>query len=168
MILKIKKTLDKLVEYFLALLMVGIVVSVFWQVFTRFVINNSSSWTEEVARFMMIWIGFLGAAVGLRYGMHMSIVFIVNKVSNKICRKAVDIFIIIITMCIGIVLLFYGYKYMVTGQDRASMALQINMSYIYAVVPISGIITILNSLESIYLRLTDRRIEEDITIEIQE
>lgn len=168
MILTIKKVLDKLIEYFLALLMVGIVVSVFWQVFTRFILNDPSSWTEEVARFMMIWVGFLGAAVGLRYGMHMSIVFVINKIKNKIGRKAIDVLIIVLIMCIGIVMLFYGYKYMVTGKDRVSMALQINMAYIYAVVPLSGLLTVLNSLESIYLRLTDKKIEDDITVKDEE
>ena len=59
---KFAKILDAVLKPALVLLMVALVSSVSWQVISRYIFSSPSSWTEEVARFLLIWIGVLGAA----------------------------------------------------------------------------------------------------------
>ena len=59
---KIRRTIDKVLAWFLIGLMGIAVLNVLWQVFTRWVLQDPSSYTEELARYLLIWIGLLGAA----------------------------------------------------------------------------------------------------------
>ncbi|MDR7869693.1 MAG: TRAP transporter small permease [Tissierellaceae bacterium] len=67
------KVLDKFEEIVLILLMVAMTISVVTQVFSRTVLNVSPSWTEEVARYMLVWITFIGASLGVKRGAHMGV-----------------------------------------------------------------------------------------------
>ena len=68
-----KKNLDKLLGGALVLLMGLIVLAVLWQVFSRYVLQNPSSVTEEIARYLLIWIGLLGAAYASGQQEHLAI-----------------------------------------------------------------------------------------------
>ena len=56
----VKNTIDKILEWTLVVSMSLLVVDVLWQVFSRFILQNPSSFTEELARFLLIWVGLLG------------------------------------------------------------------------------------------------------------
>ena len=60
------KKLDSVLAFILMILMATIVIDVTWQVLSRFIVGNPSSVTEEIARFLLIWIGLLGAAYAFR------------------------------------------------------------------------------------------------------
>ena len=60
--MKFRKKVDKILGTTLAIIMGVMVINVLWQVFTRFVIGTPSSFTDELARYLMIWVGVLGAA----------------------------------------------------------------------------------------------------------
>ena len=67
------KKLNKVLEYILAFLVVVMVVGCFWQIFTRFVLNNASSWTEELLRYALIWLTMLGVPYAYLKEQHISI-----------------------------------------------------------------------------------------------
>ena len=69
----IKKVLDRSLELLVMVVVAVLVVDVLWQVFTRFILKNPSTWTEELAVFMLIWVSLLGAAVALNRGAHLGI-----------------------------------------------------------------------------------------------
>jgi TRAP-type C4-dicarboxylate transport system permease small subunit len=75
----IKNALDRLLETLVMVAVAVMVVDVLWQVFTRFILNNPSSWTEELAIFLLIWVALLGAAVALNRGAHLGIDYFVGK-----------------------------------------------------------------------------------------
>jgi len=77
----IRKSIDRFIEMTLILIMSLMVINVLWQVFTRFVIGDPSPYTEELARYLMIWIGILGAAYISGKNNHISINYIPLKLS---------------------------------------------------------------------------------------
>lgn len=80
--------LDKLEEIILVILMVAMTISVVIQVFSRTVLNVSPSWTEEVARYMLVWITFVGASLGAKRGAHMGVEAFTMILPKKV-QKAV-------------------------------------------------------------------------------
>ena len=53
----------------------ALAIIVFLQFFTRYVLNDSYSWTEEIARYLLMWVTFVGGAVAMRRGTHISVEF---------------------------------------------------------------------------------------------
>src|SRR5690625_5834068 len=86
MIDRLMQVLDKALGYFLAFLMAAMVIDVSWQVITRFVLGEPSAYTEELARFLLIWIGILGAAYSFRKRAHLGLDLFVRKLDRKSTR----------------------------------------------------------------------------------
>ena len=78
-----RKVIDRSVENILVLILSAMVVNVIWQVFTRFFTDSPSSFTDELARFLMIWLGLLGAAYVAGKNEHVAIDLIAKKASTK-------------------------------------------------------------------------------------
>ena len=139
-----KKTLDKLLGGFLVILMVLMVLSVLWQIFSRYLVQNPSSFTEELSRFLFIWIGILGAAYASGQQSHLAIDILPPKLnpSNRMkLRIGINILIIMFSITVLIVgggnLVYVNY---LLGQSSA--ALNVPLSWVYTVVPISGVLVI--------------------------
>jgi len=151
LLLKIKKLLDSLLEAGLGLAMLAMTLAVIWQVFTRFVIKSPSSWTEELAIFLLIWIGLLGSAVALRRKAHLGIDVLVNRLPRT-WRHIVTVFVY---ACVGLfsvsVFTFGGSKMVavVLMNNQVSPALGIHMGYVYLALPISGLFITMYSVEFI-------------------
>jgi TRAP-type C4-dicarboxylate transport system permease small subunit len=145
---KMIKLLDTVLTRFLTSLMVLMVLAVTWQVFTRFIIRDPSSYTEELARFLLIWIGILGAAYALRTRAHLGIDLIAQRVGEK-DRKRIQV-------TVYSTVIFFAFFVMVVGGIRLvnitfslnqiSAAMGIRMGYVYTVLPLSGILMIIYSL----------------------
>ena len=71
--MKFRKKIDRFVVLVLLIIMSSMVLTVLWQVFSRYVLENPSSFTEELARYLMIWLGVLGAAYVSGKNNHVSI-----------------------------------------------------------------------------------------------
>lgn len=77
MILKpLKLAVDRTIATFSVLIMIALVTCVVWQVFSRYVLNQPSTLTDEMARFLMIWVGLLGASYTVGAQRHLSIDFL--------------------------------------------------------------------------------------------
>lgn len=145
----IKKVLDKTLEALTAAAMALLVIVVAWQVITRFILNNPSSWTEELAIYMMIWVGLLGAAVALNRKAHLGIDYFVGKLKIKI-RLYVELLVYLsIAVFAILVLLIGGYNIVIfyLSEPQLSPALGINVAYVYLAIPISGFFITFYSIE---------------------
>lgn len=72
----------------------GLAGVVFLQFFTRYVLNDSSAWTEEIARYLLIWVTFIGAATAMRRGTHIGVEAILHFIPARIAtalRFAIDV-----------------------------------------------------------------------------
>ncbi len=141
MLERAKKRVDKLLELALLLLMGANVLNVLWQVFTRFVLQNPSSYTEELARYLLIWVGLLGASYAAGKKMHLAIDVVLQGLRNK-AKVWVEIVIQVFIFLFSLFVMVVGGIRLVSitlTLAQTSAALQIKLGYVYLVLPLSGI-----------------------------
>jgi len=81
--MEVKKKVNKVLGHILVILMSLMVLNVLWQVFSRYVLGKPSAFTDELARFLMIWLGLLGAAYVSGRNGHVAIDVLAKRASNK-------------------------------------------------------------------------------------
>ncbi len=142
--MKLRETIDNVLGKTLVVIMAVMVVNVLWQVFTRFIIGTPSSFTDELARYLMIWIGVLGAAYVSGRNMHVAIDILLSKASGATQKKIHWLVYIIIIIFSFLALVVGGFRlvYISYLLGQTSAALQIPMALVYLVIPISGILII--------------------------
>lgn len=143
--------IEKFLGAFLGLLMAIMVLDVTWQVATRFILQEPSSYTEELARFLLVWIGLLGAAYAYRKKAHLGLDILSQKLEGHAKRK-LDIFISVVCALFACVIMIYGgAKLMLLTLELGQMsaALQIKIGYLYSVIPLSGVLIVLFSFDRI-------------------
>ncbi|HZK09992.1 MAG TPA: TRAP transporter small permease [Clostridia bacterium] len=106
---KIVKTLNKIEDTALVAMFVAMVAVIFFQVVMRYVFNNSSAWSEELGKFLFVWLSWIGISIGHRKREHITITIVVDRLSKKaqLVLEAISE-LVLITIC-GITL-FYGVK----------------------------------------------------------
>ena len=130
----------RFMEVSLVLIFGLLVLDVLWQVFSRYVLNTSFSWTEELARFSLIWLSILGAAYLNARREHLSMDFLYGKFSHP-NRKKVSIFIEILIFLFALIVMVMGgmnLVYTTLHLEQLSGTLRIPLGYIYAIMPFSG------------------------------
>ena len=145
----IKKVLDKFLDTLVGASMAVLTIDVTWQVITRFIIGNPSSWTEELATNLMIWVGLLGAAVALNHKEHLGIDYFVGKLEPK-KRLYTEAFVYLTISLFSILVMFFGGLRLVTvtfmlGQVTPAMGLP--MGYVYLAVPVAGVFLAIYAIE---------------------
>ena len=139
-----RQTIDRYLGIFLAILMAIMTVDVLWGVFTRYAMGNQASWSEELARFLLIWIGILGAAYASGQNMHLAIDLLSDKLNPKKQKRLIALIRIMIIAFAFFVLIVGGFRLLYITQllGQTSPALQIPMAIVYAVLPISGLLVV--------------------------
>ena len=141
---KIKTYLDRVIEKLLITIFGLMVINVIWQVITRYFGENPSSFTDELSRYLMIWLGILGAAYVTGKNEHVSIDFFIKKISVQ-NRKILTLFITLSIICFAIITLVIGggrLVYITLILEQYSPSLKIPLALVYSVLPISGILII--------------------------
>lgn len=145
------KNITHILEKLLMAMMFAIVVTVTWQVISRFILADPSSFTEELARYLLIWIGILGASYAYKTKAHLGLDLFVSKMVG-IQKKAALIFIELIVLLFAITVLVYGGLSLVSitlELKQTSAALGLQMGYVYSVLPISGLLISLFALDNL-------------------
>ncbi len=142
--MKLREKIDKILSNILIVIMAVMVVNVLWQVFTRFVVGVPSSFTDELARYLMIWIGILGAAYVSGRNMHVAIDVLPTRASKENQKKIMRVVYIVIILFSITALVIGGFRlvYISYLLGQSSPALQIPLAFVYMVIPISGILII--------------------------
>lgn len=139
-----KRVVDRVLGAFLIAIMGASVVNVLWQVFTRFVLNAPSSFTEELARFLLIWIGVLGAGYAVGQRDHLALELLPEHLEGR-TREWLNIAIQGCILVFAIAVLIAGglrlvYIQLTLGQTTASLG--ISIGYVYLVLPLSGAVMV--------------------------
>ena len=149
---RLKIAVDRVIAAFSVTVMVALVVCVVWQVFSRYVLNQPSTLTDELARFLMIWVGLLGAAYTVGAQRHLSIDLLAMSLNKR--KQAM------LSMLINLLIFAFAGSVIVTGglklidktlsTSQVSAAMQIPMGYVYIILPLSGAIMMFYALWFIY------------------
>ena len=146
----LRQRIDKVIEIVLVFLMSILVIDVLWQVFSRYVLTAPSSFTDELAGFLLIWVGLLGAAYVAGKNEHLAIDLMLQKMKGARKSRLQTIINIIVgvfalfVMVIGGVWLVYTRFYL----EVNSAALALPLGYVYLIVPVSGILIIYYSIDN--------------------
>ena len=148
--MNMRRTIDSLLSKLLITIMAAMTLNVLWQVFSRYFMATPSSFTDELARYLMIWIGILGAAYVAGRNGHVAIDVIPSRLSptmQKRLRQGVRLCIVLFcffAMVLGGIRLVY-ITYIL---QQYSPALEVPLALVYAVIPFSGLLII-------YYKITD-------------
>ena len=115
----------------------------------RYGFNYSMVWTEETARFLMVWMTFLYFPTGHKRGLNVAVDFAVARWRDTRPGIAVRLLIELVVVLLTLTCISLSFKMVGRGMTTVSQSLQIPMSWVYAVLPLSFFLTFLCSLESL-------------------
>jgi len=140
--IKFEQTLNKVLEVTMVILMSVLVIDVLWQVFSRYLLSSPSSFTDELAGFLLIWVGVLGAAYVAGKKEHLAIDILLQrspparqKRLQYLIHTLVFLFALFVMVIGGVILMYTRFVLQVK-----SAALQLPLGYVYIILPISGLI----------------------------
>lgn len=161
----LKGVLDKSLNGLVIVLMAALVFVVCWQVLMRtlnsvaalrpYLDSVSGAWTQEAASFLLIWLGLLGACVGLREKSHIGVDYFTQKLSRERRLKVEALSFLLIALFSASTLIYGGATLALKTYSfhQTSPSLKVNMGWVYAVLPLSGLFLTIYSLELCALRL---------------
>lgn len=151
----IKKTsflINQWIEYLLFSLGLTMTLVVAVQVFFRYVLNQSLFWSEELARFLLVWLTFLGASSAYYRKVNPGVDFLYIKLP-PLLKKISSIFTHLASMALFIVMIIYGCKFAYFVRLQISPALQIPKWIILSIIPISGVILMIHGITFLFSEL---------------
>ncbi len=139
-----RKKIDKILGNMLVIIMAIMVINVLWQVFTRYILGIPSSFTDELARYLMIWLGILGAAYVSGQNLHVSIDILPSKLTKTAQKKMARIVNLLLIAFAITALIIGGIRlvYITYLLEQHSPALDIPLALVYLVLPLSGFLII--------------------------
>ncbi len=126
-------------SYLVILLMAAIVLIVSLGVFFRFVLNNSLSWTEEIAKYLLVWLSFIGSATALRKGTHIGITILSDTFKGKV-KNIAEIFVSAAILTASYYLMYYGWRFAVNAKIQTAATIDLSLFWVMVCVPVSGVL----------------------------
>ncbi len=154
--------LDRVFRAALASLIALMVLCVTWQIVSRYLLGDPSKWTEELSRFLLIWIGLLGGSYAYHVKMHLGLDLLSGKLTGN-AKRIHEIVIHVIVIAFSAAVLVAGglrIVQMTTELKQYSAALGVPMSVVYYSLPISGIMLIVYALIAIAEVIADKKLSD--------
>lgn len=136
------------------LVVIGTVMSivVMLQIIFRFLIKIPFPWSEELARYLMIWMGMLGAFVALREERHIGVSLLVEKLPEAVGSK-VMVMVQVATMAFLVIVARYGFSLAMFNSTQLSPAMQVSMALPYMAIPVGSSLMTLELLAGVLQEL---------------
>ena len=128
----LRQKIDKITEGGLVVLMSLLVLDVLWQVASRYILRSPSSFTDELARYLLIWVALIGAAYATGKNMHLAIDILLL---HRFIYLLILVFALLVMVVGGIRLVYISFA---LGQLAAT--LQVSLAYVYISLPVSGLL----------------------------
>lgn len=135
---KLDRLLHIILLWAIGILMFAMMGVTFSQVVARYALANSLSWSEELGKYIFVWITFLGMAAAFQSKAHIALDILVSILPAKPSR-ALSILNTLLVALVGLALAIGGLSLMKFGMNQRSAALGLPMYYVYTVIPFSGV-----------------------------
>lgn len=146
---QLRTVLDKILRVLCGVSFIAMVVLTCWQVFTRYVLGNPSSWSEELVAYLFGWMSLLGASLVVGERGHMNIPILIERL-NPTMKKAFHIFSEIVALIFAAAILVYGgvqITSLAMGQMTSSLGVAVGVFYV--VLPLSGVLNVIYAIINI-------------------
>lgn len=151
---RVLSALTRIAQFFCTLLMVIMTVIISWQIFGRYVLNDTPKWSEQLAGILMVYMTLIGGAIAVREHRHIALTWFRNHWPagvQQLCRLVVNLAI----AAFGLLMLVYGVQMAQLVQAWTVPTLGISRSVNYWAFPVSGVLMLLYALDRIRLRGPD-------------
>lgn len=139
---KLAGFISAVVSHVMMAALVVMTATVVLQVLSRYVMKMPFPWVEELARYLMIWVGFLGCSIAARRGAHISITFFVNRLPERFAQLVS----LLVNLCIVsflVALIKYGVELMSFTRFQKAATLPCSMSWAYAAIPVGSALVLI-------------------------
>ncbi|WP_043487717.1 TRAP transporter small permease [Halomonas halodenitrificans] len=133
-----ERALDAVISPVVFTAMAALIGVITLQIVSR-VLFTAVGWTEEVARFLLIWITFLAATLAFHRGRHIAVTFVVDALPG-LPRRLARIAALLVALGFLLALILIGWDYMQVQSFQKSASLRLSMTWVYAVIPLSAAI----------------------------
>jgi TRAP-type C4-dicarboxylate transport system permease small subunit len=158
--MKLRRTIDTILYWSLAALMAVMTLNVLWQVASRYIIGIPSSFTDELARYLLIWVSLLGASYVTGKKLHLAIDILPSKLEGEKQRRLNVGINLLVAFFALFAFVWGGVKlvYITLTLEQTSPSLNLPLGVVYAVLPLSGIIIIYYSIANLFTKAEDSEV----------
>ena len=123
-------------------------------VFTRYVLNFVPSWSEEIPRYLLVWITYLGAGLAIKFKEHISLDVFFNLMPSR-ARKAGHLILNGLAAIVAVVMVVYGIGLVKHFGDDLMESIPVTNFWLYLAMPVSGVLMLLYLLQDTWKRIRD-------------
>ena len=142
----VKNGIDRVLTWVCVVLFAALVLDVMWQVVTRQILNNPSAWSEELAKYLFIWLGLFGAALVFGERGHVAVDLLVQRSPRKVQLVLMVLVQLAILAFAVLVLVWGGIRVSNLAWDQNLTGLPVNVGWLYTARPNPAAPTALNTL----------------------
>lgn len=145
---RLSRALDTFLVLSAIVMVLVMVAGVFVQIVARNFFSSSFEAVDELARFLLVWLTFVGSAITYKRGGHLGMGFFVALFSGNV-RKVLQKVAKIMDMCFFAFLIFYGFQMASMTMRQATLQMRIPVGCVYSIMPISGLAMLVHALDSV-------------------
>jgi TRAP-type C4-dicarboxylate transport system permease small subunit len=124
-------------KWFVIVLMGAMAVLVFANVISRYLLNFSIIWVEEVTRYMMVWVGFIGSGLVLRFGAHIAVDVFQDLLPARAAQVLRAVIVLVLAAAFA-AMTWLGIRYVGFAWDQETPVLNWNFGAVYLAIPIGS------------------------------
>jgi len=159
MLSRISNRLNSITEAVCCIFLLAMTLTVALQVVCRYLLGASLTWSEEFARYGLVWITFLGGSVAVKKGAHMGVEALVNALAPKV-RKMVQLFTLLCVMGFLVIATIKGGQLALFNMKQHSPAMGVPMGVVYFAIPTGCLIMLIHAAEELIALLRRSLVEE--------
>lgn len=150
----IRDGIVKVLETILIVFVIGLTLAVLWGVFTRFCMGHQASFTDELARILLVWVSMIGAALAFGLKAHLGVDFFINMLLPN-ARKALNVIVQLVTIVLTMVIFLVGGVSLALAQMGQQLPTMpwLSRGMVYAAIPVAGVFILMFTLENLIVIL---------------